>query len=225
MDKQIVVAIDGYVATGKWTVAKAISSLFWYVYLDTGAMYRAVTLYACRHGLLDADEQTKTAMMSQIDLSFAYNSDTGHSDILLNGENVEKEIRQTTLSLKMKPIVTSPGVRSALIKKQQELGDRGGIVMDGRDIGTVVFPEADLKIFLVADVEVRAQRRKNQLFELWQEANIDDIRQDIAYRDETDYLWPAAINRPAHDSIIIDTTYMTVDSVFQYVKELLVSKR
>lgn len=184
-------------------------------------MYRAVTLYAYRHNLLDSDEQAKTEMMSQIDLSFLYNSETKHDDIFLNGENVEKEIRQTSLSLRMKSIVTSPVVRAALVEKQKKFALQGGVVADGRDMGTVVFPDADLKIFLVADLEVRAERRYKQLLESHHTADLDLIRQDIKQRDTTDYLGPQAINVKAADAITIDTTHLTIDEVVQKIKSLL----
>lgn len=221
MNKKLVIAIDGYVATGKGTVAQIIAHDLWYTYLDTGAMYRAATLYAYRHNLLDSDEQAKTEMMSQIDLSFLYNPETSHDDIFLNGENVEKEIRQTSLSLRMKSIVTSPVVRAALVEKQKKFALQGGVVADGRDMGTVVFPDADLKIFLIADLEVRAERRYKQLLESHHTADLDLIRQDIKQRDTTDYLGPQAINVKAADAITIDTTHLTIEEVVQKIKSLL----
>lgn len=205
-----IIAIDGYVATGKGTTAQGVARQLGYIYLDTGAMYRAVTLYAIQHDLLDADEETKAQMMTQINISFEHNPETDHDDIILNGSNVEKEIRQTGLSLRMKTIVTSPVVRQALKMMQRRFGEEGNIVADGRDMGTVVFPGADLKIFLVCDVQVRAQRRYDQLVSQGIAADLDSIRHDIAHRDEIDYAVANGVNRMADDAIIIDTTHMTI---------------
>ena len=148
--RPLIITIDGYVATGKWTTALWLARKLWYIYLDTGAMYRAVARYAREHGIMDADEQTKTQMMSQIDISFQYNSGTDHDDVYLNGKNIENEIRQTALTSIMKPIVVSPAVRTSLWEKQRLIWSQWWIVVDGRDMGTVVFPDADLKLFLVS---------------------------------------------------------------------------
>lgn len=216
-----VIAIDGYVATGKGTTAQGVAKVLWYMYLDTGAMYRAVTLYAIQHNLLESSEEEKVQMMSQIQLSFHYNNTTDHADIYLNGENVESRIRDTWLSLSMKPIVTSPAVRTVLVEMQRNIGTQGWIVADGRDMGTVVFPEADLKIFLICDAEIRAQRRFHQLDLQGKHPDLDDIVRDIQMRDQTDYLWPDAVNYQAKDAIIIDTSVMTIDGQIQAVVELL----
>lgn len=219
-----IIAIDGYVATGKGTTAQWVARQLGYIYLDTGAMYRAVTLYALQHDLLESDEAAKAAMMDQIQLSFVHNPATDHDDIVMNGVTIEKEIRQTGLSLRMKPIVTSPTVRHALMLKQREFGHESKIVADGRDMGTVVFPHADLKIFLICDVDVRAQRRYDQLVAQGITADLDHIRHDIAHRDEIDYAVANGINRMADDAIVIDTTHMTIDEQIQKVIELYQQK-
>ena len=219
-----VIAIDGYVATGKGTTAQWVAKMLWYMYLDTGAMYRAVTLYAIQHNLLESSEEEKAQMMSQIQLSFQYNSMTNHADIYLNGENVESSIRDTWLSLLMKPIVTSPAVRTALVQQQRIFWSQWWIVADGRDMGTIVFPEADLKIFLVCDAEIRAQRRFHQLDLQGKHPDLNDIVRDIQMRDQTDYLWPDAVNYQAKDALVIDTSVMTIDGQIQAVVDLLDKK-
>ena len=222
--KKIIIAIDGYVATGKGTTALGLAQKLWYTYLDTGAMYRAVALYALRNGLLDAPEDKKKLMLSQISLSFQDNQETNHTDILLNGENVEKEIRQTSLSLQMKPIVVSPSVRSWLGEQQKEIGKDGGIVVDGRDMGTAVFPQAQLKLFLTGDVSVRAQRRYHDMKTKQDGLTLEDVYADIAQRDETDYLGPDAVNIKAHDAIAIDTSILTIDEQIDFAYQLALEK-
>ena len=222
--KKIIIAIDGYVATGKWTTAMGLAKKLWYTYLDTGAMYRAVALYAMRHGLLDAPESEKQTMLSQITLCFQYNPDTDHNDIILNGENIEQEIRLTSLSSKMKPIVVSPSVRSWLGEEQRRIGQWWGIVVDGRDMGTVVFPDAELKLFLTGNVDIRAQRRYDQIKARWQDVTMENIYHDIAIRDQTDYLGSEAVNRKADDAIEIDTSILTIDEQIEQAYALALEK-
>lgn len=173
-------------------------------------MYRAVTLYFLRQGLLDASDIEKVAAMDQIHLDFVYNKKTDTFDMYLNDENVEQEIRKTDLALHMHKVVSIPGVRSKLVALQQAYGANGGIVVDGRDIGTVVFPQADLKIFLVCDLETRVVRRMQQLAAMDLPADEEKIRQDISVRDQTDYLGEHAVNKMADDAIMIDTTHITI---------------
>lgn len=222
--KPLIIAIDGYVATGKGTTAVWLARKLHYAYLDTGAMYRAVAWYAIQHGLLDSTETQKEQMMRDIEISFHYNPLTQQSDTYLNGENIESSIRTTELGLRMKPIVTSPVVRFALGKMQQELWNRWGIVVDGRDMGTVVFPHADVKVFLVGDIHVRAQRRFKQLQEKWQQVTLEEVYQDIETRDQTDYLWPYAVNHKAPDAIEIDTSILTIDEQIDKIYQLALSK-
>jgi CMP/dCMP kinase len=222
--KSLTITIDGYVATGKWTIAVWLARKLWYTYLDTGAMYRAVTRYALIHDLMDADEQTKTQMMNQIDITFQYNAKTDHDDVYLNGQNIENEIRQTSLTSLMKPIVISPAVRTALWNLQRIIWSQWWIVVDGRDMGTVVFPDADLKIFLVGNIDIRVQRRYKQLIEEWKNVALSDIYHDIALRDDTDYLWVNAINYQASDAIIIDTSLLTMYEQIDMVYQLAIKK-
>ena len=224
MLSSFVIAIDGYVATGKWTTAKALAQRLWCIYLDTGAMYRAVTYYAIENNLLESDEHTKQQMMENIHLSFEYNPTTQNNDIILNGVNIEHEIRQTHLSLQMKPIVTSPAVRASLREKQRNVHHQW-LVADGRDMGTVVFPDADLKIFLTCDAEIRAQRRYQQLLSQWSQANLDDIHRDSITRDTIDYLAPDAVNTIAPDAIAIDTASLSVTQVVDEIVRLFDAKR
>lgn len=222
--KSLTITIDGYVATGKGTTAIGLARKLGYIYLDTGAMYRAVARYAREHGLLESNEQTKADMMSQITISFHYNSETDHDDVYLNGQNIENEIRQTTLTSIMKPIVVSPVVRTSLWEKQRLIWSQWWIVVDGRDMGTIVFPDADLKIFLVGNIDIRAQRRYDQLTERWQIVLLEDIYHDIALRDEIDYLWSTAVNYKSEDAITIDTSVLTIDQQIDMVYKLVINK-
>ena len=162
MEKKIIIAIDGHSSSGKSTMAKDLAREIGYIYIDTGAMYRAVTLYCLRKGYIQGDtiqEEALKADLDQMDISFRYNTETGRPDTYLNGEKVEKEIRSMEVADKVSLIAALGFVRRAMVAKQQEMGKAKGIVMDGRDIGTVVFPEAELKVFVTASPEVRARRR------------------------------------------------------------------
>ncbi len=220
MKKKLIIAIDGYVATGKGTTAKGVAKALWYTYLDTGAMYRAVTLHAMRQWLIDADDKEKIALMDQIELTFSYNTKTDTFDMILNGENVEKEIRKISLAENLHKIITIPDIRQKLVALQQSYGKDGGVVVDGRDIWTVVFPQADLKIFLVCDLEVRVVRRMQQLAGLGLPADEEKIRQDISVRDQTDYLWEHAVNKMADDAVMIDTSHITIQTQIEKIVAL-----
>lgn len=222
--KRITITIDWYVATGKWTTAMGLARKLWYTYLDTGAMYRAVTRYALENNLIDADEESKLHMMNQIDITFCYNDKTFHDDTYVNGKNIEEEIRNTNLTSLMKPIVISPVVRKILWEKQKRIGQKWWIVVDWRDMWTVIFPDAELKLFLVGDINIRAQRRHQQLVERWQNVLLEDIYKDISLRDDTDYLWPKAVNTKASDAIEIDTSVLTIDEQINMVYELALLK-
>ena len=188
--KKITIAIDGFSSCGKSTMAKDLAKEIGYIYVDTGAMYRSVTLYALRHNLFNADgsirEEELKAQMKNIDISFQLNKTTGKPDTFLNGENVEKDIRSMEVSSHVSPIAALPFVRAALVAQQQRMGAGKGIVMDGRDIGTVVFPDAELKIFVTASAEVRAQRRYDELKAKGMEANFNDILKNVEERDYID---------------------------------------
>ena len=213
--KKITIAIDGYSSCGKSTMAKELASRLGYVYVDTGAMYRAVTLFALRHGLFAEDGTVKTAeleaLMPEIAVSFRFNPETGKPDTCLNGEVVEKEIRSLEVSNHVSPIAAVPFVRTAMVAQQQAMGREGGIVMDGRDIGTTVFPNAELKIFVTAAAEIRAQRRYDELVEKGMPEPYEDILRNVQERDYIDTHRDVSPLRQADDAILLDNGRMTID--------------
>lgn len=212
--KKITIAIDGHSSCGKSTMAKALARRIGYVYVDTGAMYRSVTLYAMRNGLIAADGTIDTAtlqsQMSDIRISFRFNPETGRPDTYLNGELVEKEIRSIEVSSHVSPIAALPFVREALVEQQQQMGRQGGIVMDGRDIGTVVLPDADLKIFVTASARVRAERRYKELQEKGMPADFDEILRNVEERDFIDSHREVGPLRQADDALLLDNSHMTI---------------
>lgn len=221
--KKITIAIDGFSSCGKSTMAKDLAKEIGYIYVDTGAMYRSVTLYALRHNLFNADgsireEELKT-QMKNIDISFQLNKTTGRPDTFLNGENVEKDIRSMEVSSHVSPIATLPFVRAALVAQQQRMGAGKGIVMDGRDIGTVVFPDAELKIFVTASAEVRAQRRYDELKAKGMEANFNDILKNVEERDYIDSHRATSPLRKAPDAIELDNSNLTIAQQQQWLYE------
>lgn len=206
--KKITIAIDGHSSCGKSTMAKELAKRIGYIYVDTGAMYRAVTLFALRNGMLDDSEALERAL-GDIKITFRLNAD-GRPETYLNGENVEKEIRSLEVSSHVSPIATLPFVRTFLVAQQQAMGKEKGIVMDGRDIGTVVFPDAELKIFLTASAEVRAQRRYDELKAKGQEASYEDILKNVVERDYIDSHREVSPLRKADDAIELDNSNMTI---------------
>ncbi|WP_278785216.1 (d)CMP kinase [Prevotella histicola] len=221
--KKITIAIDGFSSCGKSTMAKDLAKEIGYIYVDTGAMYRSVTLYALRHNLFNADgsireEELKT-QMKNIDISFQLNKTTGRPDTFLNGENVEKDIRSMEVSSHVSPIAALPFVRAALVAQQQRMGAGKGIVMDGRDIGTVVFPDAELKIFVTASAEVRAQRRYDELKAKGMEANFNDILKNVEERDYIDSHRATSPLRKAPDAIELDNSNLTIAQQQQWLYE------
>ncbi len=212
--KKITIAIDGFSSCGKSTMAKDLAREIGYIYVDTGAMYRSVTLFAMRNGLFNADGSIKTdelrQRMNEINISFRLNSETGRPDTYLNGELVEKEIRTMEVSAHVSPIATLPFVRAALVAQQQAMGKEKGIIMDGRDIGTVVFPDAELKIFVTASAEVRAQRRYDELKAKGMPADFDDILKNVKERDYIDSHREVSPLRKADDAIELDNSNMTI---------------
>lgn len=219
--KKIVIAIDGYSSCGKSTMAKNLARQLGYVYVDTGAMYRAVTLYALRHQLFDADGEADAASlqraMPDIRISFQFNAQTGKPDTYLNDELVEQEIRTMQVSEKVSKIAALPFVRTALVALQQRMGGDKGIVMDGRDIGTVVFPHAELKIFVTASAEVRAQRRYDELQQKGMPARYDDILKNVQERDYIDSHREVSPLRKADDAIELDNSNLTIDEQQQWL--------
>ena len=212
--KKITIAIDGHSSCGKSTMAKDLAREVGYVYVDTGAMYRCVTLFALRNGLFAADgsinEDELRRQMANIHISFQFNASTGRPDTYLNGELVEDKIRSMEVSNHVSPIATIGFVREAMVAQQQQMGQGGGVVMDGRDIGTVVFPHAELKIFVTASAEVRAQRRFDELKGKGMEADYDDILKNVQERDYIDSHREVSPLKQAPDAILLDNSHMTI---------------
>ena len=213
--KKIVIAIDGFSSCGKSTMAKDLARRIGYVYVDTGAMYRSVTLFALNHHLFNEDGSVKAdqleKLMPEVNISFKLNTETGRPDTYLNGVCVENDIRGMEVSSHVSPIAAIPFVREALVAQQQRMGGDKGIVMDGRDIGTTVFPEAELKIFVTASSEVRAQRRYDELKAKGAEANYDDILKNVQERDYIDTHREVSPLRKADDALELDNSHMTIE--------------
>ena len=220
--KKITIAIDGHSSCGKSTMAKDLAREVGYVYVDTGAMYRSVTLYALRHGLFKddpaadgqqqvvIDEDELRRQLPDIHISFRFNPETGRPDTYLNGELVEQAIRTMEVSNRVSPIATLGFVREAMVAQQQQMGKDKGVVMDGRDIGTVVFPDAELKVFVTASAEVRAQRRYDELKGKGMAADYDEILKNVQERDYIDSHREVSPLRKADDAIELDNSNMTI---------------
>lgn len=220
--KKITIAIDGYSSCGKSTMAKDLAREVGYIYIDSGAMYRAVTLYCLENQLFTEEgiDTTKLeAALPDIHISFQLNPDTQRPMTFLNGENVEDRIRTMEVSSHVSPVAALPFVREALVKQQQDMGKEKGIVMDGRDIGTAVFPEAELKIFVVASAEIRAQRRYDELKAKGQEASYDEILANVKERDYIDQNREVSPLRQADDAILLDNSNLTIGEQKQWLKE------
>ena len=212
--KKITIAIDGHSSCGKSTMAKDLAREVGYVYVDTGAMYRSVTLYALRKGLFLEDGSVNTDALQQqmedIHISFKFNPKTGRPDTYLNGECVEQDIRSLEVSNHVSPVAAIPFVRTAMVAQQQQMGKDKGVVMDGRDIGTTVFPDAELKVFVTASAEVRAQRRFDELKAKGMPADFDDILKNVKERDYIDSHREVSPLRKADDAIELDNSNMTI---------------
>ena len=220
--KKITIAIDGHSSCGKSTMAKDLAREVGYVYVDTGAMYRSVTLFALRNGLFTADgidEETLRQRMPEIKISFKFNAETGRPDTYLNGELVEHDIRTMEVSNHVSPIATLGFVREAMVAQQQQMGKDKGVVMDGRDIGTVVFPDAELKVFVTASAKVRAQRRYDELKAKGMEADFDEILKNVEERDYIDSHREVSPLRKADDAIELDNSNMTIAEQKQWLME------
>ena len=220
--KKITIAIDGHSSCGKSTMAKDLARRIGYVYIDTGAMYRAVTLFAMRHNLI-ANGQVDAAKlqeeMGNIHISLRLNPETQRPDTYLNGECVEREIRTMEVSRHVSLIAALPFVRSAMVEMQREMGKEKGVVMDGRDIGTVVFPHAELKIFVTASAEVRAQRRYDELTAKGEKCNYEEILENVKERDHIDSTRETSPLRQAEDVIVLDNTHMTIPEQENWLME------
>lgn len=212
--KKITIAIDGHSSCGKSTMAKELARQLGYVYVDTGAMYRTVTLFAMRHNLFLADGEVDTdalrKCMPEIEVSFRFNEETGRPDAYLNGECVEKVIRSIEVSNHVSKVAAIPFVREAMVDQQRRMGAEKGIVMDGRDIGTTVFPDAELKIFVTASSKVRAQRRYDELKEKGMPADFDEILKNVEERDYIDSHREVSPLRQAPDALLLDNSNMTI---------------
>ena len=221
--KKITIAIDGHSSCGKSTMAKDLAREVGYIYVDTGAMYRSVTLYALRKGLFEEDGTVKTAElekeMETIHITFELNKETGRPDTYLNGECVEKEIRSLEVSSHVSPIAAIGFVRKALVAQQQQMGKDKGVVMDGRDIGTVVFPDAELKVFVTASAKVRAQRRYDELQAKGMPADFDEILKNVEERDYIDSHREESPLRQAEDALLLDNSDMTIAEQKQWLLE------
>lgn len=220
--KKIIIAIDGFSSCGKSTMAKDLAKEIGYIYIDSGAMYRAVTLYCIEKGLFDANnhinEAGLEAQMKDIHISFQLNPETQRPITFLNGVNVEDRIRTLEVSSRVSPVAALGFVRKALVRQQQEMGKEKGIVMDGRDIGTAVFPEAELKIFVTASAEIRAQRRYDELKSKGQEASFDDILHNVEERDRIDQSREVSPLRQAEDAILLDNSNLTIAEQKEWLK-------
>ncbi|MBQ8453916.1 MAG: (d)CMP kinase [Bacteroidaceae bacterium] len=211
--KKITIAIDGHSSCGKSTMAKDLAKEIGYIYIDTGAMYRAVTLYALQNGLISddgIDEDGLRNRMADIMITFRLNEETGRPDTYLNGICVEKEIRTMEVSKYVSPIATLGFVREAMVDLQRLMGEAKGVVMDGRDIGTVVFPDAELKVFVTASADVRAQRRYDELTAKGETCSLEEIRANVIERDRIDSTRAISPLRQAEDAIVLDNSNMTI---------------
>ncbi|MEP0265695.1 (d)CMP kinase [Dokdonia sp.] len=220
---KITIAIDGYSSTGKSTVAKQLADWLEYIYVDTGAMYRAVTLYAMRKGLISDgffDKESLIDKLDEITITFVKNTSTGKADVCLNGENVEQYIRTLEVSSYVSPVATVSQVRAKLVEQQQRMGEEKGIVMDGRDIGTVVFPTAALKIFMTASAEERAKRRYQELLERGDAITYESVLSNVVERDTIDTTRKDSPLVKAQDAIEIDNTETNVEDQFHTILQL-----
>ena len=219
--EKIIIAIDGFSSCGKSTMAKDLAHELGYIYVDTGAMYRCVALYALQHKLFLKDGEINIpeleAAMPNINISFKLNKETGRPDTYLNNENVENKIRTMEVSSHVSSIAAIPFVREALVAQQQKMGKDKGIVMDGRDIGTVVFPNAELKIFVTASPEVRAQRRYDELMEKGMEADYNEILENVKQRDYIDSHRDVSPLRKADDAIELDNSNISIEEQKQWL--------
>lgn len=221
--KKIIVAIDGYSSCGKSTIAKQLAKYAGYRYIDTGAMYRAVALYAIQQSAVSGQQSAIIALLPEIHVDFAIQPD-GSQHVTLNGKDVEKDIRTLEVGNMASQVAVIPEVRRFLVAQQQQMGKDGGIVMDGRDIGTVVFPNADLKLFLTASPEVRAERRYKELIEKGEHPVMADVLADVNDRDYRDTHRDESPLRQAEDAVVVDNSYMTREEQMQHIYRIFDAK-
>lgn len=218
--KKIIIAIDGYSGCGKSTTAKAVAKKLGYTYLDSGSMYRAVTLYFLKNRINTTIAEEVVVGLNSMKISFRMDSSDGTQQVYLNGVNVEEEIRGMEVSARVSEISKLPEVRSALVKKQRELGKEKGIVMDGRDIGTVVFPHAELKVFMKANTEIRALRRQRELADKGQQISLEQVKENLESRDALDSGRKLSPLKKALDAVELDTSYLQFDEQVSRILQL-----
>jgi cytidylate kinase len=218
--RRINIAIDGHSSSGKSTVAKALARTLNFVYVDTGAMYRAATLFAMRERLIQRDQLDALGLEKALErmyLQFKFNPASNQSEVHLNGTNVEREIRSMEVAKWVSQVAAVPAVRKKLVGLQQRMADMGGVVMDGRDIGTVVLPEAELKFFITADPRVRAGRRHKELVEKGKEVPFEEVLENVLERDRIDSTREVGPLRQAPDAVLVDNSMLTLDEQFDFI--------
>jgi cytidylate kinase len=227
MTEPIIIAIDGYSSCGKSTIARALAKRLNYVFVDTGAMYRGVSLYILRNNIdwQNSSEKEVEGILDKITITFEYNAETKNSDTILNDENVEEEIRGKEVSEVVSQISQLRAIRTRMVSLQQKAGLKKGLVMDGRDIGTKVFPKAELKLFMTADSKIRAQRRFNELKSKGKESSIEEIEENLKIRDYNDTHREEHPLKKATDAIELDNTYLDQDEQLSWVIRLLREKK
>jgi cytidylate kinase len=219
MSKKIVIALDGFSSCGKSTTARHVAAVLHYAFVDSGAMYRAVALYFHRNNISLSDLNQVANALKEIEITFVFNPVKQSSDTYLNGENVESEIRMMFISDMVSQVSALPIVRHAMVALQQKMGEKKGIVMDGRDIGTVVFPNAELKIFMTAEPHIRAQRRKLELLQKGEDLPLEEIVENLRKRDEIDSNRSEGPLKRADDAIDLDTSFKSMDEQVEFVLE------
>ena len=220
--QKIVIAIDGFSSCGKSTFAKAIAARLGYIFIDTGAMYRAVTLYALEQGAIvegKVDEAAVVTLLTEVNISFKFNAERGASDVYVNGELAEGKIRTIEVSNCVSSVSSIREVREKLVAMQQQMGRERGVVMDGRDIGTVVFPDAELKIFMTAEPKVRAKRRYAELTAKGDKVTMEEILENVISRDKADMERAISPLRQAEDAVVLDNSYMSVEEQMAWFME------
>ena len=220
--RKIIIAIDGFSSCGKSTFAKSIAARLGYIFIDTGAMYRAVTLYALENDAVEdgvVDATKVEALLPQVEIAFRFNPERGASDVYVNGVEVEQKIRTIEVSNLVSKISSIGAVREKLVSLQQQMGQARGVVMDGRDIGTVVFPDAELKIYMTADAEVRAKRRYDELTAKGDNVTMEEILENVISRDHADMNREISPLRQAEDAIVLDNSYMSVEEQMAWFME------
>ncbi|HPH86106.1 MAG TPA: (d)CMP kinase [Ferruginibacter sp.] len=225
MAQKIIITIDGWSSCGKSTLAKQLAKTLGYVYIDSGAMYRAITLFFLRNHIDWTDKVQVKDALGQINLHFEYNEKSLQSEMILNDENVEYVIRDLVIAEKVSDVAAIPAVRKFAVKQQQQMGKHKGIVMDGRDIGTTVFPDAELKIFMTADIAVRVERRFKEMFEKNPNVSIEEVKSNLEMRDYIDSNREVSPLRQAEDAILLDNTHITMEQQLAFAIKLVKEKR